>query len=345
MKSRHYPDMPEHRAFEAQNMAHRPESKRRKSPPRQLDQEDGSISAEASGKDAETAPLAPGLYILATPIGNARDITLRALEALAVADVLVCEDTRMLRKLMLIHGIKLGERVLLAYHDHSSERARQGVLDHLRQGRSVIYASDAGTPLIADPGYKLVTEARQAGFKVSAMPGPSAMVTALSIAGLPTDAFCFCGFLPVKQGARRRIFEQWMQAPATLVFYETPARIAACLEDAAAVLGDRQGAICRELTKTFEEIRRGTLFELAREAASEMTLKGEIVLLIAPPGDDETAPDPETLDEAILAALGSASVKDIARTISEQMSLPRKIVYDRAVSLSREQRERKEDGA
>jgi 16S rRNA (cytidine1402-2'-O)-methyltransferase len=204
--------------------------------------------------------LTPGVYLLATPIGTARDITLRALDILASADVLVAEDTRSLRKLMDIHGVPLGDRPVLSYHDHNGTQMRPRLLGLLADGKSLAYASEAGTPMVADPGFDLVRAAREAGHEVVSAPGPSAVVTALTLAGLPTDRFMFAGFLPNAKGARRKALEELREIPATLAFYESPKRVAAMLKEAADVLGpDREAAVCRELTKKFEEVLRGPL--------------------------------------------------------------------------------------
>ncbi len=222
--------------------------------------------------------LPSGLYFVATPIGTARDITLRALDVLASADVIAAEDTRSLRKLMEIHGVPLNNRHIVAYHDHSGAGARAKLLAALDDGQSVAYASEAGMPLIADPGYDLSRAAAEAGHLVTVAPGPSAALAALTLAGLPTDAFFFAGFLPNASGARRKRLEELAAVPGTLIFYESPKRVAASLRDMAEVLGDRPAALCRELTKKFEEIRRDSLATLAT-GLEDAPVKGEIVVL------------------------------------------------------------------
>ncbi|MEM1234462.1 MAG: 16S rRNA (cytidine(1402)-2'-O)-methyltransferase, partial [Pseudomonadota bacterium] len=210
-------------------------------------------------------PLAAGLYLVSTPIGAARDVTLRALDVLASADVLVAEDTRTLRKLMDLHGVQLGGRRVHSYHDHSTSGAQDRVVEAVRAGQSVAYASEAGTPLIADPGYELVTAVRAAGGSVTAVPGASALLAAVTVAGLPTDAVHFIGFLPGSQTARRTALSEVAGVAATLVLYESPKRVVACLRDAADVLGPRRAVLARELTKRFEEVREGTLASLVEE--------------------------------------------------------------------------------
>ncbi len=277
--------------------------------------------------------LAAGLYFVATPIGTARDITLRALDVLASADMIAAEDTRSLRRLMEIHGIPLEGRRIQAYHDHSGAGARGKILDALAQGMSVAYASEAGMPLIADPGYDLGRQAAEQGHLVTCAPGPSAALMALTLAGLPTDAFFFAGFLPNATGARRTRIEALRDIPGTLVFYESPKRVAACLLDLSEVLGqDRQAAMCRELTKKFEEVRRGTLGELAGELA-ERTVKGEIVLLVER-GHSPVVKDSD-IEEALVKALETHSVRDAADLVSKMYDLPRRPIYQKALKLGK----------
>ena len=228
--------------------------------------------------------LEPGLYVAATPIGNLKDITLRVIEALREADLILCEDTRVTGKLLSAHSIKTPMK---AYHDHNAARVRPEVLERLENGERICLVSDAGTPLISDPGYKLVREVRDAGLPVFTLPGPSAMVAALSIAGAPTDRFLFAGFLPVKSGARKSELEGLKAVPATLVFYETGPRLAACLGDMAEVLGPRTVAVARELTKLHEEVREGLPGDLAAVYMEERAPKGEIVVVVHPPAADE----------------------------------------------------------
>ncbi|WP_170327142.1 16S rRNA (cytidine(1402)-2'-O)-methyltransferase [Ruegeria arenilitoris] len=277
--------------------------------------------------------LGAGLYFVATPIGTARDITLRALDVLASADVIAAEDTRSLRRLMEIHGVPLEGRRILAYHDHSGAGARGKILDALSEGKSVAYASEAGMPLIADPGYDLGRQAAEAGHMVTCAPGPSAALMALTLAGLPTDAFFFAGFLPNATGARRTRIEALRDVPGTLVFYESPKRVTACLSDLAEVLGEnRPAAMCRELTKKFEEVRRGSLGELAADLQGQ-TVKGEIVLLVDR-GHSETVNESD-VEEALKRALETHSVRDAADLVSEMYKLPRRPIYQKALKLGK----------
>lgn len=283
----------------------------------------------------ETPQIAPGLHLLSTPIGAARDITLRGLDALAAADALAAEDTRTLRKLMEIHGVSVRDRPLFAYHEHNASVSGPKILARLAAGESVVYASDAGTPLIADPGFRLARAARDAGAAVWSLPGPSAALAALVVSGLPTDAFAFIGFAPPKSGARRRLFESWAAAPGTLVIYETGRRLADCLGDLRAVLGDREAAIARELTKKFEEVRRGALSTLCEEVAAQPPPKGEIVLLVGRAAEAAEA-DVEAVDALLIDAMRDASPRDAARTVAERLGVSRKMVYDRAVRIKSE---------
>lgn len=276
--------------------------------------------------------LAPGLYLVATPIGNARDISLRALDVLARADILAAEDTRTTGHLLEIHGIRRGR--LLPYHDHNGAAQRPRLLAALAEGRSVALVSDAGTPLVADPGYRLAAEAAAAGHRVTAVPGASALLAALSVAGLPTDRFLFAGFLPPRQSARRRALAELAAVPATLVFYESPRRLAAALADMAGTLGAaRPAAVCRELTKRFEETRRAPLGELAEAYAAAPEVRGEIVVLVGGPVAVPVAAD--VLDAALEAALAGQSVRDAAAAVAAALGLPRREVYARALELSR----------
>ena len=274
-------------------------------------------------------PLSPGLYLVATPIGHADDVTLRALEILREAEVLVAEDTRQARKLMEIHGVPLGGRRVLAYHDHNGPQVRPQLLSHLRAGRSVAYVSDAGTPLVADPGFRLAEAAIAEDLPVTAAPGASALLAALSVADLPTDRFLFAGFPPSKAGARRAALAELAPVPATLVFYESPRRLAATLSAMAEGLGDRPAAVCRELTKRFEEVQRGALSDLATRY--DTPPKGEIVIVTGPPLPQETSA--EDLDTSLRAALAEHTVKDAAKLVSEATGLPRREVYARALEL------------
>lgn len=288
--------------------------------------------ADAGDRAARGRPdrLAPGLYLIATPIGSARDITLRALDILALAEVLAAEDTRTLRHLMEIHGIPLGHRPLVAYHDHNGAEARPRLLRALAEGRSVAYASEAGTPLVADPGFALVRAAVAEGMAVTAAPGPSAVLAALSVAGLPTDRFLFAGFPPPGAGARATWVAELARERATVVIYDSPRRVARLLGELAQACGpDRPAAVCRELTKRFEEVRRGPLGRLAEEAGDAET-RGEFVVVLG--GAPETRADDATLDAALAEAMARLSVKDAAAEVALRLGLPRRDVYQRALT-------------
>nr|WP_269751756.1 16S rRNA (cytidine(1402)-2'-O)-methyltransferase [Pseudophaeobacter flagellatus] len=275
----------------------------------------------------------PGLYFVATPLGTARDITLRALDVLASADLIAAEDTRSLRRLMEIHGVPMRDRQVIAYHDHSGVAARGKILAALEVGKSVAYASEAGMPLIADPGYALSKAVSEAGYLVTTAPGATAVTTALALAGLPTDAFFFAGFLPNASGARRKRLEELRAIPATLAFYESPKRVAASVADMADVLGNRPAALCRELTKKFEEVRRLPLQELAASLV-ETPVKGEIVVLV-----DRAAAavvSEGDIESDLRAALINNSVKDAATIVSEAHEMPRRKVYQLALKLAKE---------
>ena len=278
------------------------------------------------------APSLPGgLYLVATPIGNLGDISLRALETLAAADVIACEDSRVTRKLIEHYGIATQ---LTPYHEHNAAEARPRLLARLADGQSVALVSDAGTPLISDPGYKLVRAACAAGHAVTAVPGASAVLTALSAAGLPTDRFFFEGFLPPSQAARQRRIAALASIPASLVLFESGPRLPAALADLASTLGSRDAAICRELTKLHEEIRRGPLDELARHYAAGGETRGEIVIVVAPPrGGGKNADD---IDELLRRALARVSVKDAVGEVAFATGRPRREVYQRALALAKD---------
>ena len=277
------------------------------------------------------AKAAAGLYLVATPIGNLGDITLRALELLAAADVIACEDTRVTRKLTGRYGIKTP---LTPYHEHNAAEARPKILARLAAGDAVALVSDAGTPLISDPGYKLVRAASDAGHAVTALPGASAVLAALSLAGLPTDRFMFEGFLPPKQAGRQKRIAALASIPATLVLFESGPRLAASLADLAEGLGARPAAICRELTKLHEEVRRGDLASLAHDYAAGQETRGEIVIVIAPPADD--AVNAGDVDALLRQALARVSVKDAVGEVALATGRPRREVYQRALELAKE---------
>jgi 16S rRNA (cytidine1402-2'-O)-methyltransferase len=286
----------------------------------------GSYVLHGHSFDADS--IAPGLHIVSTPIGNLGDVTLRALATLAAADLIACEDTRVTRKLIDRYVIATP---LTPYHDHNAAAARPKLLQRLADGAAIALVSDAGTPLLSDPGFKLVRAAQEAGHSVTAVPGASAPLAALVLAGLPTDAFFFAGFLPAKQAARRARIAELAAIPGTLVLFETAPRIAAALGDLAAGLGHREAAVCRELTKLHEEVRRGDLASLA-QGYSEAETRGEIVLVIAPPA---AAPPADIADaEPLLrAALARASLKDAVSEVTQATGLPRREVYRRALAL------------
>lgn len=287
-----------------------------------------------SGTRPVRTTLAPGLYFLATPIGAARDITLRALDILASADVLAAEDTRTLRHLMEIHGVALNNRPLVAYHDHNGDAARPRLLAALAEGRSVAYASEAGTPLVADPGFALGRAAIEAGHTVLSAPGPSAVLAALTVSGLPSDRFLFAGFPPSSGAARQTFLKDLNRSDATVILYESPKRIQRLLDDLGqCVETDRRIVICRELTKRFEETTRGTLAEVTAAFAGR-EVKGEIVVLIdRAPARAASADD---LDQALRHALRDHRVKEAAAMVAEALDLPKREVYQRALRLSEE---------
>lgn len=280
----------------------------------------------------DNRPLSAGFHLVAVPIGNARDITLRALDVLAQADVLAAEDTRSLRRLMDIHGVPLNGRTIVAYHDHSAKEVRARLIAEAGAGKSVAYASEAGTPIISDPGYALVRDAVAAGVAVTTAPGASAVIAALTVAGLPTDRFLFSGFLPSQTAGRRAALAELANVPATLCFYESPRRLGQCLSDMAHVLGaGRQAVVARELTKKFEELSRGPLTDLAEDFA-ERNVKGEIVVLVEGGTQGAGAKD---LDTALTEALETMRVKDAADAVSGALGLPKRDVYQRALELKK----------
>jgi 16S rRNA (cytidine1402-2'-O)-methyltransferase len=277
--------------------------------------------------------LAPGLYVVATPIGHLGDVTLRALETLAAADLVACEDTRVTARLLERYGIRAA---LTPYHDHNAAAARPKILARIRDGGAVALVSDAGTPLVSDPGFRLVRAAQEEGFAVTAVPGPSAVLAALAVAGLPTDRFFFEGFLPPKEAARRARIAELARIPATLVLFETGPRVAAALAALADGLGERGAAVCRELTKLHEEVRRDTLVALASAYAQGGETRGEFVLVIAPP--ERRPASAEEVDELLRQALRTQSVKDAVGAVAAATGEPRAQVYRRALALAKEAR-------
>lgn len=302
------------------------------SPASSPDSDSSARSFAVAGQLVHAPRAAPGLYLVATPIGNLGDITLRALETLAGVDIIACEDTRITRRLMERFSINA---TLKQYHEHNAEQARPKILDALARGSSIALVSDAGTPLISDPGFKLVREVSAAGFAVIALPGPSSVLTALSIAALPTDRFFFEGFLPSKQNARRTRLAELARIDATLVMFESGARVQDSLQDLAGVMGEREAAICREMTKLHEEVRRARLSELAA-IADTLETRGEFVLVVGPPAADAGAMSDDALDDLLRTSLARGSVKDAVAHAVEVSGRPRREIYARALELSRD---------
>jgi 16S rRNA (cytidine1402-2'-O)-methyltransferase len=283
------------------------------------------------GQDVGAPQLPPGLYLVATPIGNLSDVTLRALETLAAVEAIACEDTRVTRRLLERYAITTP---LLIYHDHNAELARPKILARLATGAAIALVSDAGTPLISDPGFKLVQAAQAAGHAVTAIPGASAVLAALTASGLPTDRFFFEGFLPSREVARRTRIDELADLPATLVFFETGPRIAAMLDDVAARLGGRPAAVCRELTKLHEEIRRDEVAALALAYRDGAETRGEFVVVVGPPAKSERG-EAIDLDGMLERALATASLKDAVEAVAAATGQKRRIVYQRALALPR----------
>ena len=276
------------------------------------------------------AKLSPGLYIVATPIGNLSDLSPRAASVLADADLIAVEDSRVTAKLLAHIGVR---KSMIAYHDHNADKVRPGLIAQMAD-KAVALVSDAGTPLISDPGYKLVRDARSAGIAVVTLPGPCAAVAALTLAGLPTDRFLFLGFLPAKPGARTSAIAEVAKVRATLLLYESGPRLAATLTALAEALGPREAAVAREISKRFEETVTGTLADLAARYA-EAAPKGEIVIIVAPPG--EAAPVAEAdVDSALREAMERLSPSRAAAEVAERLGLPRRRAYERALELKPE---------
>ena len=290
----------------------------------------------ARGEPSEGAPgskperLEPGLYLVATPIGNLRDISLRAIDLLSKVNTIACEDTRITGKLLNAHAIAMP---MTAYHEHNADRRRPQLIRRIECGEAVALVSDAGTPLVSDPGFKLVRAVIDAGLRVEALPGPSAALTALLVSGLPSDRFFFAGFLPPKQAARRLALGELAGIDATLVFFESARRLAPALKDMCDLLGARPAAVARELTKRFEEVRRGTLADLAARQADAAPPKGEIAVVVGPPLAPATL-GAEDLDASLRAALAHASLRDAAAVVATASGLPKRQVYARALELA-----------
>ncbi|PHS24044.1 MAG: 16S rRNA (cytidine(1402)-2'-O)-methyltransferase [Robiginitomaculum sp.] len=275
--------------------------------------------------------IAPGLYLVATPIGNLRDITLRALDALAGADLVLAEDTRMSRRLFEAYGLR---PKCEAYHEHNADRRRQSVLTALQEGRTIALISDAGTPLISDPGYKLVREAAALDIAVFAIPGPSALLAALTVSGLPTDKFLFAGFLPPKSSARKRALAKQKATQASLIYYETANRVVAALADMAETFGPRPAMVGRELTKRFESHYRGPLDQLGAQIPKE-ELRGEMVIVIGPPEESDDLWDETQIDKALHQALSEQSLKSAVDEVTKVSGQTRRTIYQRALDLQK----------
>ena len=271
----------------------------------------------------------PGLYLVATPIGNLRDVTLRALDVLGQADVIACEDTRVTQRLLQRYGIDVP---VISYHDHNAQRVRPGIIRRLKSGEIVAVCSDAGTPLVSDPGYKLMTAAVAEGIAVHALPGPSSTLTALLLAGVPCERFLFLGFPPSKEKRRREYLAAFRDVDTALVLFEGASRLVATLKALAAELGDRPAAVTRELTKIYEEVRRGPLRALADHYTEQGAPKGEITIVVGPPGPNVEASEAE-VDEQLSAALATLSVKDAVDLVAANSSWPRRRVYTRALDI------------
>lgn len=319
-------------------MARSPAHRSARSAERAIPAGRGPSTFTAFGLAAEAEPLPPGLYVVATPIGNLGDVSLRALQTLAAADAVLAEDTRITKKLLAHYGITTP---LLSYHEHSGEAVRERMLARIRGGQALALVSDAGTPLVSDPGHNLVEAAIGENLPVVPIPGASAALAALVVSGLPTDRFFFEGFLPARSSARRTRLSELAAVPGTLVLYEAPHRLSESLADAAEILGNRKAAVARELTKLYETVRRGTLPSLAAVTAAEPPPKGEIVVLIAPATRSERAGEAAAgLDDKLRAALARHTVKDAAALVAGETGLPKREVYARALSLTQEADER-----
>jgi 16S rRNA (cytidine1402-2'-O)-methyltransferase len=281
-----------------------------------------------AGQEVTAPAIAPGLYLVATPIGNLGDIGLRALGTLAAADVIACEDTRVSRRLIEHYGIATP---LTPYHEHNAAEARPKILARLAAGEIVALISDAGTPLISDPGYRLARDVSAAGQTVTAIPGASSVLAALSLSGLPTDRFFFDGFLPSKEAARQKRIKELARIPATLVLFETGPRVANALADLASELGPREAAICRELTKLHEEIRRRPLDALAKDYANGAETRGEFVIVVAPPAEEQAGQ--QDIDALLRQALARTSVKEAVGEVASATGASRRDVYQRALAL------------
>jgi 16S rRNA (cytidine1402-2'-O)-methyltransferase len=293
-----------------------------------------------AGHPVTATKAVPGLHLVSTPIGNLGDITLRALETLAGVDIIACEDTRITRRLTERYGIAA---LLKPYHEHNAALARPKILQRLAQGASIALVSDAGTPLISDPGFKLVREVCAAGHQVIALPGPSSVLAALAVAALPTDRFFFEGFLPPKETARRTRLAELARIDATLVMFESGNRVRDTLRDLADIMGARDAAICRELTKLHEEVRRAPVSELVK-SADALETRGEFVLVIGPPAANAQIMAQRDLDDLLRSALQRDSVKDAVAHAVEVSGRPRREIYARALELAKQDHAEDRDG-
>lgn len=288
-----------------------------------------STSPRPQKPTPNNVPMKAGFYLVATPIGNLRDITFRALDVLSSVDLIICEDTRVTGKLMNAYGFK---KKMQVYNDHSSDYQRDALIEAVASGQSVAVLSDAGTPLVSDPGYKLVRNAVAKGLYVTSIPGPNAALPALQLSGLPTDQFCFLGFLPPKSVARQNALKKWEASPGSLIIYETGPRLVDSLSDMHSVMGDREAAVMRELTKMYEEVKRGSLSELIAHYKGQATPKGEIVVVLGQ-GKAEVV-STESIEKQLLKALATMSVRDAAEVVSLATGKSKKTIYTLALKLS-----------
>ncbi len=271
----------------------------------------------------------PGFYLVATPIGNLRDITFRALDVLSSVDLIICEDTRVTGKLMSAYGFK---KKMQVYNDHSTDHQRESLIKAVQEGQSIAVLSDAGTPLVSDPGYKLVRGAVEQGLYVTSIPGPNAALPALQLSGLPTDQFSFLGFLPPKTSARQTVLKKWEATPGTLIIYETGPRLLESLQDMRITLGNRDAAVTRELTKMYEEVRRGTLSDLILYYSSKGAPKGEIVVILGHAVAEVLST--ESIEKQLIKALDKMSVRDAAEMVAQATGKPKKTIYTLALKLA-----------
>ena len=299
------------------------------------------VSSKQSKSDGNRLPdasklprnIEAGLYLVATPIGNASDITLRALDTLKAADIIACEDTRVTKKLLQIHSIKPDK--LISYHEHNAEKITPRIIEHLKSGVIVALVSDAGTPMINDPGYRIAEACRNESIDVHALPGPSAVTNALVLAGLPTDRFMYCGFPPARQGKRRAWLGSVLAVDATLVFLESAQRLASSLVDMNVVLGPRPACVLREMTKKFEEVRHGSLDELAAHYLEAGPPKGEVTLVIGAPEEAQEI-NTDDIDTRLRTALAKESVREAASRLAVETGLSRRDIYNRALAIKAE---------